>query len=63
VDELLTLQEVSQILKMHLETVREMARTGEIPAFKINKRGDYRVRRSDLDKWIEEKLRNRDGEQ
>lgn len=51
-DELLTLDEVKDIVKVHIETVREWIRDKKLPAVKLSRRGDYRVRRSDLDKFL-----------
>jgi excisionase family DNA binding protein len=50
-DEVLTIKEVAALLKLAEKTVYLMAQGGEIPAFKA--RGQWRVRRSDLDAWIE----------
>lgn len=50
-DEILTLPEVAQLLKVADKTVYTMAQCGEIPAFKV--RGQWRFKRIDLDQWIE----------
>ena len=50
-DEILTLAEVAQLLKVADKTVYTMAQRGEIPAFKV--RGQWRFKRADLDQWIE----------
>lgn len=50
-DEILTLPEVSQLLKVAEKTVYTMAQKGELPAFKV--RGQWRFKRADLDLWIE----------
>jgi excisionase family DNA binding protein len=49
--DLLTLPEVAAILRVHYLTVYRRVRSGEIPAHKIG--GAYRVRRRDLDEWLE----------
>jgi excisionase family DNA binding protein len=60
-DEVLTIKEVAALLKLAEKTVYAMAAAGEIPAFKI--RGQWRIRRADLDEWIEDqKAVSRDGE-
>jgi excisionase family DNA binding protein len=51
-DELLTLAQVAQITKLHIETIRRYVREKKLPAIKISSR-EYRVRRSSLDKWLE----------
>lgn len=58
-DEILTLPEVAQLLKVAEKTVYTMAQRGEIPAFKV--RGQWRFRRLDLDQWIDhQKTASRD---
>ena len=51
-DEILTLPEVAQLLKVAEKTVYTMAQRGEIPAFKV--RGQWRFKRQDIDHWIEQ---------
>jgi excisionase family DNA binding protein len=51
-DEILTLPELAQLLKVAEKTVYTMAQKGELPAFKV--RGQWRFKRSDLDQWIEQ---------
>lgn len=50
-DEILTLNEVAQLLKVADKTVYTMAQKAEIPAFKV--RGQWRFTRADIDRWIE----------
>ena len=60
-DEILTLTEVAQLLKVADKTVYTMAQNAEIPAFKV--RGQWRSKRADIDRWIEErKAASRDDE-
>jgi len=54
-DEILTLPEVAQLLKVAEKTVYTMAQKGEMPAFKVG--GQWRFRRTDLDAWIDAKTR------
>ena len=59
-DEILTLPEVAQLLKVAEKTVYTMAQKGEFPAFKV--RGEWRFGRADLDEWIEQQeLASRDA--
>lgn len=51
-DEILTLPEVAQLLKVAEKTVYTMAQKGELPAFKV--RGQWRFKRADIDQWIED---------
>ena len=60
-DEILTLAEVAQLLKVGDKTVYTMAQRGEVPAFKV--RGQWRFKRDDLNDWIEQqKATSRDEE-
>ena len=59
-DEILTLPEVAQLLKVAEKTVYSMAQKGQLPAFKVG--GQWRFKRVDLDQWIEQrKAASRDG--
>jgi excisionase family DNA binding protein len=51
-DEILTLKEVTALLKVAEKTVYTMAQRKEIPAFKV--RGQWRFRREDIDRWIDQ---------
>jgi excisionase family DNA binding protein len=51
-DEILTLKEVTDLLKVAQKTVYTMAQNKEIPAFKV--RGQWRFRREDIDRWIDQ---------
>lgn len=50
-DEILTLPEVAQLLKVAAKTVYTMAQNKDLPGFKV--RGQWRFKRQDLDAWIE----------
>lgn len=50
-DEILTLPEVAQLLKVADKTVYTMAQRGALPAFKVG--GQWRFKRDDIDAWIE----------
>ena len=52
--ELLSVEDVTRILKMSRGTVQRWCRDRKLPAAKIGK--EYRIRREDLDRWYEEKL-------
>ncbi len=51
-DEILTLKEVAQLLKVAEKTVYTMSQKKELPAFKV--RGQWRFRRDDIGRWIDE---------
>ena len=48
--ELMTLHHVANYLKLHYMTVYRLIKTRGLPAFRLG--GDFRIRRSDLEKWI-----------
>jgi excisionase family DNA binding protein len=50
-DEFFTLQEIADRLKMHIATVRELVRSGELIAYKVGKR-DYRVSKADFEAFL-----------
>lgn len=50
---LLTLPEVADALRMHRLSVLALFKSGEIRASKIGARGVWRVRKSDLDAYLD----------
>jgi excisionase family DNA binding protein len=60
-DEILTLPEVADLLKVAEKTVYTMAQKAELPAFKV--RGQWRFKREDIDRWIEQQKALRTGEE
>jgi excisionase family DNA binding protein len=58
--EVLTLDEVAAYLKAGKRTVYRLAQKGEIPAFKLG--GTWCFRRSELDAWIAESIRQKTDE-
>jgi excisionase family DNA binding protein len=54
VEEFYTLQQIADMLQMHPETVRELVRRKELAAYKVGRR-DYRVRKVDFDKFMEQR--------
>jgi excisionase family DNA binding protein len=58
-DQILTLPEVAQLLKVAEKTAYTMAQNGQLPAFKV--RAQWRFNSVDIDHWIEEqKVTSRD---
>ena len=56
-DEWLTVREITEDLKVHEESVRRWIRSEELPAILLgSSKGGYRVRRSDYERFIEEKF-------
>ena len=45
--------EAAAYLRVHPVTLRTWARMGVIPAAKLGNRGGFRVRRADLDRFLE----------
>jgi excisionase family DNA binding protein len=57
-DEVLTVQEVAQAMKVSERTVRNWIEKEGLQAFLIGKRG-YRVAKVDLDAWVEARKQQR----
>jgi len=56
-DEWLTVQEITQILKVHEESVRRWIRGGDLPAILLGStKGGYRIRRADFDQFMGDKF-------
>jgi excisionase family DNA binding protein len=58
--EWLTVEEIAQELKMHVDTVRGWIRDGKLRATRFGR--DYRIKRKDFDKFVEERTRSGDTE-
>lgn len=52
-DEILTLPDVARLLRVAEKTVYTLAQNGGLPAFKVG--GQWRFKRLDIDRWIEER--------
>ncbi|RZD21557.1 helix-turn-helix domain-containing protein [Pseudoalteromonas sp. MEBiC 03485] len=50
-DEILTLKELAEYLKLTEKTAYRLAAEGKLPGFKVG--GSWRFKRTDLDQWIE----------
>ena len=50
--EILTVKEVSELLKIHEDTVYKMVREGRIPAFRVG--SDWRFQKDQIVHWIAE---------
>ena len=51
-DEILTLKEVAQYLKLAEKTAYRLAAEGKLPGFKVG--GSWRFKRQDMESWIED---------
>ena len=47
----LTPQEVSDLLRVSVQTVRRWIKDGELPAYKVGR--GWRIRKGDLDTWLQ----------
>lgn len=54
-DEILTVVEVANYLKLTERTVYKLAQNGEIPSFKVGK--FWRFKKTDIELWIEDNQR------
>lgn len=50
-DEILTLKEVAEYLKLAEKTAYRLAAEGKLPGFKVG--GSWRFKSNDIDRWIE----------
>ncbi len=58
-DEILTLKEVAEYLKLAEKTAYRLAAEGKLPGFKVG--GSWRFKREDIDRWIEEQKNTSKG--
>ena len=56
-DEILTLKEVAEYLKLAEKTAYRLAAEGKLPGFKVG--GSWRFKRQDMEAWIVEQTGNR----
>ena len=52
-DEILTVKELSALLRAHPSTIYKLSRRGQIPGFRVG--GDWRFRKDDIVRWMTEK--------
>jgi len=58
-DEILTLKEVAEYLKLAEKTTYRLAAEGKLPGFKVG--GSWRFKHRDIVQWIEEQKKNTEG--
>ncbi|MGP9687196.1 MULTISPECIES: methylation-associated defense system helix-turn-helix domain-containing protein MAD1 [Halomonadaceae] len=51
-EQILTIKEVADFLKLTEKTAYRLAAEGKLPGFKVG--GSWRFKQSDIDNWIEE---------
>ena len=51
-DEILTIKEVAEYLKLSEKTAYRLASDGKLPGFKVG--GSWRFKRGDIEQWIEQ---------
>jgi excisionase family DNA binding protein len=56
-DEILTLKEVAEYLKLAEKTAYRLAAEGKLPGFKVG--GSWRFRREDVQQWIDEQKKTK----
>ena len=55
-DEILTLKEVAEYLKLAEKTAYRLAAEGKLPGFKVG--GSWRFKKADVENWIEQRKTN-----
>lgn len=58
-DQILTVKEVAEYLKVNERTVYRMATASKLPAFKVG--GSWRFKQAEIEKWIKEQSNNKSG--
>ena len=58
-DQILTVKEVAEYLKVNERTVYRMATASKLPAFKVG--GSWRFKQADIERWIKEQSNNKSG--
>ena len=60
-DEILTAEEVAKIMKVNIRSVRDWVSTGDLAVIMVGKR-EYRIKRSELDKFIKNREKRKEKE-
>jgi excisionase family DNA binding protein len=58
-DEILTLKEVAEYLKLAEKTAYRLAADGKLPGFKVG--GSWRFKKAELEAWIVSQQKDRNG--
>ena len=53
--DMLTVNEVAELLHVHPNTVRHWSNLGQLPTYRLGPRGDRRFRRGEVDEFLETK--------
>jgi excisionase family DNA binding protein len=56
-DDILTMQELADYLKLNAKTAYRLVAQGEIPGFKVG--GSWRFRSGDIVDWVKEQMKQR----
>jgi excisionase family DNA binding protein len=58
-DEILTIREVADLLKINEKTAYKLAAAGKLPGFKVG--GSWRFERQEITRWIKRKVEEQQG--
>lgn len=58
-DEILTIREVAELLKINEKTAYKLAAAGKLPGFKVG--GSWRFERQEIARWIKRKVEEQQG--
>jgi excisionase family DNA binding protein len=53
--DIMSLPEASEFLGVHRNTLYKLIREGEVPALKLTKGGRWKFRRTELERWLEDR--------
>ena len=54
IDRMLTATEVTRLMSVNQKTLKEWAKQGLLPSYRVNARGDFRFKEEDVKRFIEE---------
>lgn len=61
-DRWLTIEEITQMLSVHEQTVRRWIREGQLPGVLLGRKAGYRIRESDINAFLEDRAAGGDPE-
>jgi excisionase family DNA binding protein len=56
-----TIAEIVDMLKVHEQTVRRWIKEGQLPALALGRKAGYRIRKQDLDEFLEARMEGKDA--
>ena len=57
--EIMSISEAGEFLSVHRNTLYKLIQEGDIPAFRLTTGGRWKFKRSDLERWLEDRQAQR----